>query len=86
MVRKLSDGELIAVGDRIKEEHRGIGGTQWKTVSRVTPKFAFVKYNDVAEGKYWREYRDFGFAPLPYQKWRMTSYSAWRPVEKESGL
>ena len=83
-VRKLKDGDMIEVGDRIKCEHLG-WGTKWDTIHRVTPKFAFVKYNDVAEGKYKRMYRDFGFEPLPRTKWRQTSYSAWRPVDGTDG-
>lgn len=78
-VRKLKDGDLIEVGDRIKTEHRGIGGTRWETVERVTPKFAFDKYY-----KYRREYSDFGFGPIPRDTWSMSSYSAWRPINASS--
>ena len=79
-VRKLKDGDLIEVGDRIKVEHMGFG-TQWETVERVTPKFAFVRYNENAEGQYKRTYEDFGFCPKGSGKWRTTYYSAWRPVD-----
>ena len=81
-VRKLKNGDMIEVGDKIKVEHRG-WGVQWETIHRVTPKFAFVKYNDVAEGKYRRVYSEFTFSPIPSQLWNSTSYSAWRPLESE---
>ena len=82
-VRKLKDGALIEVGDRIRVEHLGFE-VSWETVHRVTKKFAFVKYNDAAEGKYRREYNDFGFCPLPRKTWLTTSYSVWRPIEKDA--
>lgn len=78
-VRKLIDGEKIDVGDRIKVEYMAFG-TRWETITRVTSKYAFVRINDKAESKYMREYRDFGFEPLPRHKWGTTNYSAWRPV------
>lgn len=79
-VRRLEDGEELQVGDRIKRDSRGIGGTYWETVHRVTKVFAFVRYNEHAEGKYRRKYQDFGFGPVPRPKWSRTQYSAWRPV------
>ena len=81
-VRKLRDGDLLEVGDRIKVEHRGIGGTHWETVVRVSKAYAFVRYNEHAEGKYRREYKDLYFEPLPRSAWKTTNYSAWRPVEQ----
>lgn len=77
-VRPLNDGESIEVGDRIKVETSL--GVKWHTVSRVTKLYAFVRYNERAEGKFRREYSDFGFAPLPRQTWLTNRYSAWRPV------
>ena len=82
-VRKLRDGELIEVGDRIKCEHRGYG-VDWRTVTRVTPKFAFTRNNEHAETKYQREANTFWFQSIPRQKWSMTDYSAWRPVKEEA--
>ena len=78
-MQKLKDGDLIEVGYQVKSE--GAFGVQWFKVSRVTPKFAFVAYSERAEGKFKRTYRDFGFCPLPPEKWRTTQYSAWRPIE-----
>ena len=83
-VRKLKNGESLSVGDMVKCKHQLC--TRWETVHRVTKSFAFVRYNDVAEGKYKREYNDFGFGPIPRQTWKQTVYSAWRPIEKEAGL
>jgi hypothetical protein len=77
-VRKIKDGVMLEVGDRIQCDTSF--GVKWETIHRVTKRFAFVRYNDVAEGKYKREYQDFGFCPLPRQQWRTTQYSAWRPV------
>ena len=76
-VRKLNDGEIIEVGDRIKVE-LGALGTRWEVIHRVTPKFAFVLHG-TNEGKYRREYRHFGFHELPYER-TIIKYSAWRPV------
>ena len=78
-VRKLKNGDAIQVGDKIRLEHAL--GIRWETVHRVTAKYAFVKYNDIAEGKYRREYNDFGFSPIPRDTWKTTNYSAWRPVD-----
>ena len=79
-VRKLTDGEEIQVGDYIRAEHMGIGGKSHYKVHRVTKRYAFVRYNDVAEGKYPRVYVELGFVSLPRQQWCTTTYSAWRPV------
>lgn len=84
LLRKLKDGDAIQVGDRIKVETAL--GTQWEIVQRVTDKFAFVRYNERAEGKYRREYDGFWFAPLPRQKWSTNQYSAWRPVESHADI
>ena len=77
-VRKLKDGDLIEVGDLIKVETDL--GTRWDTVHRVSKKYAFVLYNEHAEGKYRRAYSDFGFRPIPRQTWLPNKYSAWRPI------
>lgn len=50
-----NEGYQIQVGDKIKFES-GCFGEQTFTVHRVTKCFAFVRYNDVAEGKFRREY------------------------------
>jgi hypothetical protein len=81
-VKKLPDGAQIEVGDRIL--HDASLGKSWHTVHRVTPKFAFVKYNDVAEGKYPRLLSYFGWGPRPKILWDTTQYSAWRPITEES--
>ena len=53
-VKKAPMGHELQVGDFIKSES-GITGIRWYKVSRVTAKFAFIKYNEVAEGKYHRK-------------------------------
>ena len=78
MLRKLREGEQIEFNDRIKVETAL--GVQWQTVTRVTRKFAFVRYNEHAEGKFPREYNSFGFCSLPKPKWSTNQYSAWRPL------
>lgn len=78
--RALKDGDLIEVGDVIRAEHLGTG-TDVNRVTRVTPKWAFVRVSDVYEQKFARLYDTFGFAPIPKSTWRTTSYTAWRPVD-----
>lgn len=77
----IPDGDLIQVGDRIK--HENALGISWYVVHRVTPKYAFVQYNDVAEGRYPRKANGVYFSNLPREKWSTTICSAWRPVKKE---
>jgi len=77
-VRKLEDGEPIEVGDRIRIEN--YLGVSWQAIHRVTKHYAFVKWNERAEGKFKRIYKQFGFDIIPYQKWNTTRYSVWRPI------
>ncbi len=72
-------GYLIQVGDIIKSIGP-MASNEWK-VHRVTPKFAYVKYNDIAEGKFPRVY-GFAFQSLPKQQWRTTSYKVFTGVSK----
>jgi hypothetical protein len=78
--RKLEDGETLQVDDIIIGEH--VLGKRKHVVHRVTKKYAFVRYNETAEGKFPIVY-DFGFTSLPRERWRMTRYSAYRPVKEE---
>jgi hypothetical protein len=80
-VRKLADGATVEVGDRIRSSQYSDLHVSWLTVHRVTPKFAFVKYNDVSEGKFPRKANGFRFHSLPRGTWSTTEYSAWRPVD-----
>lgn len=63
-------GYEIQVGDVIKSS--GLTTHLFK-VHRVTKKFAFVRYNEIAEGKFPRIY-GYAFEPYPRQKWNMTNY------------
>ncbi len=63
----------IQIGDTIKADHGWCVNTY--KVSRVTPKYAFIPYNDKAEGKFKRVYRKWGYYPLPRPKWPTTKYT-----------
>lgn len=72
------NGYEINVGDKIKVV---TAFTKYiYTVHRVTPKFAFVKHNGKAEGKYPRIY-DRYFMALPKEKWNMTEYIVYKMAE-----
>ena len=49
-VQKLGIGKQIEVGDVIL--HDSWTGKTWHKVIRVTSKFAVIRWNDVAEGKF----------------------------------
>lgn len=76
-VRYLKDGEQVEVGDIIIHTHTF--GSAHYTVHRVTPKYAYVRFNDVAEGKFPRVV-GFGFTSLPRAQWPLTEYKACRPA------
>lgn len=65
-------GYELQVGDIIIAKHAF--GNNKHVITRVTPKYAFVQYNDVAEGKYPRIF-DTNFTFLPRPKWNTTHYS-----------
>jgi hypothetical protein len=79
---ELPYGLHLEVGDVIIAEHPL--ATHKFTVSRVTAKFAFVKYNDHehAEGKFPRIYTYSGFQVLPRDMWDRTSYKVYREVKE----
>lgn len=83
-LKKLKSGDMLEVGDKIRMN--SFIGTSWFPVSRVTPKFAFVKWNDVAEGKFQRMI-DYLNCPVKSNSERFCTvqYSAWRPVNKNEG-
>lgn len=64
-----TDGYELKVGDIITCSY----GWQ-RHVTRVTKKYAIVKWNDVAEGKFPRIYDEYRFASLPRAKWPMARY------------
>ncbi len=69
----------IEVGDTIVSSH-AFGGSTW-VVHRVSKKFAFVRLNDVAEGKFRRELGFSGPQPYPAVRWQMTRYKL---IKKEA--
>ena len=73
-MKKVQDGHELKVGDVIISKH-AFGGSKW-AVHRVTKKYAFVWYNDIAEGKFPRVL-EFNFQPLPRQQWNTTDYEVW---------
>jgi len=80
-MRKLNIGDELQVGDKIRSETSF--GMYWNTVFKTTPKFAYVKWNDIAEGKFDRVFKDsIYWGPLPRPKWPMTQYSAWREIKE----
>ena len=78
-VRKLINGDALQVGDIIVCS--SCFGERHYPVTRVTKKYAFVKHNDTAEGKYPNVF-DYGFQSYPKQLWNTTTHYVYRPVEK----
>lgn len=74
-LHQLTDGTELQVGDIIVA--RNAFGVQKYTVHRVTPKFAFVRWNAVAEGRFPRTF-SYKFGTLPRQKWSLTHYEVFR--------
>jgi len=65
--RKVADGYEIQVGDLIVADNGVLGKTK-HLVTRVTPKYSFVKWNEVVEGKFPRKYNGFFFLFIPYSQ------------------
>ena len=82
--RKLQPGETIEVNDIIVS----VSWTGKKTyrVKRVTPKYAFVRWNDVAEGSFKRDgvQTDGDVKLRGSDTWSLVRYTAYREV-KENG-
>lgn len=68
----VQDGYLIQVGDIIAST--AMGQTKKFKVHRVTKTLAFVRYNDIAEGKFRRVYNSFWFGPIPREHYSMVQY------------
>lgn len=79
-VHWLDDGDEIQVGDIVVHRH-AFGESRYPVV-RVTPKFCFVAYNDVANGKYPRVF-DARFGSLPRPKWDTIMYAVGRPITQQ---
>lgn len=73
-MKKAEKGHEIKVGDVIVSKH--VFGVNKFAVHRVTKKYAFVMYNDIAEGKYPRIF-DTTFQSLPRQQWNHTECEVW---------
>jgi len=65
----------IKVGDIITADS-SFGRNKY-VVHRLSKKYSYVKFNDVAEGKFPRIYNRFGFARLPRDKWNTTVYTVY---------
>lgn len=61
-MKEAVEGYEIKVGDRIRSKS-WLRETEWE-VYRVTPKRAYIKYNEVAEGKFPRIVKKHGFRPI----------------------
>ena len=78
-IRPLKNDEEIQVGDRLKTDTAF--GTTWHTFHRVTAKYAFVKWSNVAEGKFHRTFSTFSYHPVGEGPWPTNTYTPCRPVE-----
>jgi hypothetical protein len=67
------DGYVIQVGDII--EATSYIGKRRHEVMRVTPKRAYVQYNERVEGVFPRVYKSFGFGPIPRVQWSQTTHA-----------
>ena len=77
----LQEGQTLEVGDLI--ECRSYSALAWrKPVTRVTPKWAFVRHNDVHESKYRRVVESGGPREVPRGSiWGNIQYRALRKVK-----
>jgi hypothetical protein len=80
--RELVSNESVEVGDIILVEN--MLGKHKHGVHRVTKCYAFVWWNEVAEGKFPRPYREFGYRPVGRDKWSTVSYTVYRPVNPKT--
>ncbi len=80
-VKAIAEGSELRVGDYVK--HDTAYRVAWFQIHRVTKKYAFVKYNETAEGKFPIVYQRLSFRPLPREKWDANNYQPYRPVEPE---
>jgi hypothetical protein len=76
---RLKEGDGLQVGDVLVRKTRF--GTSIFPVVRITKKYAFVRYNDVSEGKYPNVYERFGFGPRLSETLRISEYYVLRPIK-----
>ena len=68
-------GHEIQVGDYILRQGMLDNGYRPYRVHRVTPKFAFIRYNEKSEGKFHRIFTESGFREVPcHDKFPTTRY------------
>lgn len=72
-LKEAPDKYEIQVGDTITADARFLNITHKWIVHRVTKNYAFVKYNEKAEGKFPRVY-GWAFKPYPKDTWNTTDY------------
>jgi hypothetical protein len=77
---KRTNGETIEIGDLINCVHP----LQVKNhkITRVTNHYAFAKVTDSFEMKFNRVYNEFGFTPLPRERWQQTQYTCYKKARK----
>jgi hypothetical protein len=82
-VGKLKKGAILQVGFKIKRENWNC--TQWFDITRVTSKFAFIKWNEKAEGKLRRVVLENGCVKEAGNNdtWSQVTMTAWRPLTDE---
>jgi len=80
-VRRLTSSDTLEVGDLIMK--KDFLGERTFKVHRVTPKYAFIRWNDIAEGSFRRDkVRDDGDIRLRGADiYSQVRYTAYRKVE-----
>jgi hypothetical protein len=77
----LNEGDLLQVGDIIHATHPTFG-LKRHHVHRVTKCYAFVKWNDLAEGKFPIQY-NYRFESFPREQYCQTRYKVERRSENK---
>ena len=72
---EIQPGDYILVKTMLDEKFRPY------KVTRVTAKYSFVRWNDVAEGKYPRVWKEFSFESFPRSNYPTTRYLVAKKVE-----
>jgi hypothetical protein len=75
--RQLKENESLQIGDFVIIK-TAFGNSKY-VVFKISKKYAFVHYNDIAIGKFPIVF-DFQFNSLPRQKWSTNTYEVHRPI------